>query len=150
MIISLLLIVLGISFISRKTLNESLKVVIRIMKFLFSKLKNLIKKSNGFIKSLNKEFNSLSIKKLPRNFIKKQENIIEPPINVLELVNDVKIVLNKLNVYHYQVDHYLTPHLIVIEIKSFLKIDYYLLEKELSNFFLKPYLLKIVETICSC
>ena len=144
-IISLLLIVLGISFISRKTLNESLKVVIRIMKFLFSKLKKLIKKSNGFIKSLNKEFNSLSIKKLPRNFIKKQENIIEPPINVLELVNDVKIVLNKLNVYHYQVDHYLTPHLIVIEIKSFLKIDYYLLEKELSNFFLKPYLLKIVE-----
>ena len=65
--------------------------------------------------------------------------------NYDKLIDDVKFVLNKLNLYHYQVNHYLTPHLIVIEIKSFLKIDYTKLETELSKVILKPYLLKINE-----
>ena len=145
-IISLLLILLGVSFVSRKTLNEFIKVIIKVLKFLFGKFKLLIKKSNGFIKNINKEFNSLYIKKLPRNFIKKQELFDDKNYsNVEELVSDVKLILNRLNIYHYDVDYYLTPHLVVIQIKSFLKINHYELENELSRIILKPYLLKINE-----
>lgn len=144
-ILSLLLIVLGVSFVSRKTLNEFIKAFIKILKYCFQKIKLLVKKSNSFISSINKEFNNSYVKKLPRNFMKKQVIEEENIGNYDKLIDDVKFVLNKLNLYHYQVNHYLTPHLIVIEIKSFLKIDYTKLETELSKVILKPYLLKINE-----
>ena len=145
-IISLLLIILGVSFISRKTLNEFIKFVIKILKAVFIKIKNLIIKSRKIMNNINQEFNTPVLKKLPKNFIKKQiiseynqDNCIE------EIVNDIKIILNKLNFYHYQVDYYSTPHLIVIEIKSYLRIDYYKFETELSRTLTKPFLLKINE-----
>lgn len=145
-IISLLLIVLGVSFISRKTLNEFFKLIVKVLKVVFKKIKLLIVKSRSAIKNINQEFNTPVLKKLPKNFIKKGDISEYTESNsTLEIINEIKLILNKLNYYHYQVDHYLTPHLIVVEIKSYLKIDYYKLENELSRSLTKPFLLKINE-----
>ena len=145
-IISMILIILGISFISRKTLNEFIKLLIKIFKTIFRKIVFIFNKSKKLIENINLEYNSNSIKKLPRNFIKKEliEQTDKCPIGD-EILKDIKVVLNRLNLYHYQVDYYLTPHLIVFRIKSYLKIDYYELEKELSKTLVKPYLIKINE-----
>lgn len=145
-IISLLLIVLGVSFISRKTLNEFVKFCIKILKSIFNKVKKIIIKSRKAVKNISQEFNTPVVKKLPKNFVKKQTLPEYSSTNVVEeTVDEIKIILNKLNFYHYQVDYYLTPHLIVIEIKSYLRIDYYKLENELSRTLTKPFLLKINE-----
>lgn len=143
-IISLLLIVLGTSFISRKTLNEFIKIIGKILKTLFNKIKKIIIKSKKAFKNINIEFNTPEYKRLPKTFVKKVD-IIENSSSTLadEIMNEIKIVLNKLNYYHYHVDYYLTPHLIVIEINSYLKIDYYKLESELTRILTNPFLLKI-------
>ena len=61
-IISLLLIVLGVSFISRKTLNEFFKLIVKVLKAVFKKIKLLIVKSRSAIKNINQEFNTPQIK----------------------------------------------------------------------------------------
>jgi hypothetical protein len=94
---------------------------------------------------LNKEYNS-NQKRLPKNFVKK--NNFNYPVystKAEDLVTEIKVVLNKLNFFHYQVKYYLTPHLIVIEINSLVKIDYNLLEQNLTKCITDPFLIKINE-----
>jgi hypothetical protein len=144
-IISLLFIILGISFVSRKTLNEFFKLIIKGIKKMITFFKYLYGKSNQIITSLNKEFNS-NQKRLPKNFVKK--NNFNYPVystKAEDLVTEIKVVLNKLNFFHYQVKYYLTPHLIVIEINSLVKIDYNLLEQNLTKCITDPFLIKINE-----
>ena len=145
-IISLMMILLGVSFISRKTMKDFIKLFVYLLKKLFNFIKKIKKKLTGALKEINSEYGKDEKKKIPKNLIYKYELNIEKENSYgEEIVKEIKVILNKLNIFLYNVSYYLTPHLVVIEIKSVLKINFKDLEINLSRTIGVPFLLKFNE-----
>lgn len=145
-IICIGMIILGFSFISKITLIEFSKLCLNF----FVKMFNFFKKRNSklklFFQKVNAEYTNKKIKKLPKNLIK--STLVDNSINLKEreyYIHLIKVVLNRLNLFHYEVDGYETPHLLVFTIKSLLKINLEQLEYHLVNELKLPFLMKINE-----
>lgn len=145
-IISICLLFLGISFISKKTLIDFSLLFVNIFKKILKFIKTRGSKFKSFIDKINSEFSIYTRKKLPKNFITKNPINKKTPTEELNTItNDIKVILNKINLFHYEVSSYDTPHLMVFEIKSLLSIDLLILEQNLVNYLNIPFLLKYNE-----
>ncbi len=145
-IISIGMIILGFSFVSKTTLIDFSKLIAKLIVKIFNFIRNRNSKLKKFFEKVNQEYTNKKIKKLPKNLIKTKiidnridQNTID---NYLHLI---KVGLNRLNLFHYEVNSYQTPHLLVFTIKSLLKIDLERLEYQLVNELHMPFLMKINE-----
>ena len=145
-IISIMMILLGVSFVSRKTMMEFVRLFVICFKKFVKLVITIKNKLKGTIKNMNSEYGKSIKKKLPRNFvIKKEISIIDTSNQGENIAREIKIILNELNVLLYNVSYYLTPHLIVVEIKCYLKINLIELENKITRKLGIPFLLKINE-----
>lgn len=146
LIVSIGMMILGISFISKKTLIDICLMFINGFKKSFKFIRSRGSKLKTLIGKINNEYLTYNRKKLPKNFMTKTSNNQDAPLEYLKnITNDIKVILNKINLFHYEVNNYYTPHLLVFEIKSLLTIDLRILEDNLVRYLKEPFLIKINE-----